>query len=420
MPRRCTRTFALVLSLLVASVLMSGCGGAGHPEALPAPSPVARAADDVVVGATVSLSGRFSGEGAIIRDGYRTWAAAANETGGLLVGGQRRRVRLVVRDDGSEPLGAVQAAEQLVREEGATFFLGPISSPSTIAVATTAERFGALTVAPDATSPSGYSRGLQMLLSVQPTEETFFYSLLELANELSPRARPIALVVPDLPFYAAAAAGAAARARDLGLEPFVVERYPPGTADLTPILDSIGRIYPRATVVGGDLTAMPSLAATVREIRIVPGLKALVPERDGGALRSNLGADAEGLVTLDWWTPASKMSGPVLGSARQFAERFEREHGYSPESRAAAAAAAGLVLQLGVERAGTTDPMAVRAALAALDVTTFWGRLAWDDAGRNRAGRLPVIQFAQGQGTVVSPADQATGRLLYPLPPTVP
>jgi branched-chain amino acid transport system substrate-binding protein len=408
-----------VLSLLVASLLVSSCGSAGRPEASPAPSPVA-AADDLVVGATVSLSGRFSGEGAIIRDGYQTWATAANEAGGLLVGGQRRAVRIVVRDDGSEPLGAVQAAEQLVREDGAALLLGPISSPSTIAAATAAERLGALTVAPDATSASVYSRGLRMLVSVQPTEENFFYSLLELANELSPRARPIALVVPDLPFYAAATDGAAARAGELGLEPVAVERYTPGMSDLTPILDRIGRIYPRVTVVGGDMAAMPSIAASIRELRIAPGLKGLVPERDGRALRSNLGADADGTVTVDWWTPASKSSGALLGSARQFADRFEREHGYPPDSRAAAAAAAGLVVQLGVERAGTAEPVAVRAALATLDASTFWGRLAWDEAGRNRAGRLPVIQFGQGQETVVFPAEQATGRLTYPLTPTLP
>jgi branched-chain amino acid transport system substrate-binding protein len=73
-----------------------------------------------------------------------------------------------------------------------------------------------------------------------------------------------------------------------------------------------------------------------------------------------------------------------------------------------------------VERAGTAEPVDVRAALATLDATTFWGRLAWDEAGRNRAGRLPVIQFGQGQETVVFPAEHATGRLMYPLTPTLP
>ena len=65
--------------------------------------------------------------------------------------------------------------------------------------------------------------------------------------------------------------------------------------------------------------------------------------------------------------PSITASGPVLGSARDFAERFRRQNGYAPDARGAAAAAAGLALQLALEQAGSAEPATVREALSTLD-----------------------------------------------------
>ena len=51
------------------------------------------------IGATVSLSGRYSEPSAMIRDGYRLWEKQVNQRGGLL----NRPVELVVYDDRSDP-----------------------------------------------------------------------------------------------------------------------------------------------------------------------------------------------------------------------------------------------------------------------------------------------------------------------------
>jgi len=132
-------------------------------------------------------------------------------------------------------------------------------------------------------------------------------------------------------------------------------------------------------------------------------------------LLSALGASSEGVVALDWWAAGLGVSGPLFGSAREFAGRFQQQHGYPPDARGAAAAAAGLALQLGLERAGNEDPTLVRAALGELEVQTFWGRLAWDSAGRNRAATVPALQFGGGRPRVVYPPEAAETQIRYPL-----
>ena len=96
------------------------------------------------VGVVLSLSGRYSREGALMRAGYEVWADAVEQAGGLKVGPGRRAVRLVFADDESEPLNAGRQAERLATAERIRLWLGPFTSAISTAVATVADRVGAV------------------------------------------------------------------------------------------------------------------------------------------------------------------------------------------------------------------------------------------------------------------------------------
>ncbi|HYU18090.1 MAG TPA: amino acid ABC transporter substrate-binding protein [Chloroflexota bacterium] len=406
----------IVFGIAVAA-LTAACGVAGTGQPEPggrAEQQVASPARSLPIGTALSLSGRFSREGSMLRAGYETWLEAVNSDGGVVVGGQKLPVRLVVYDDESEPLTAIKMVERLVHQDGVGLILGPFSSQTTLSSATVAERLGALTVAPDASLPGLYSRGLQMIVSVLPTDDRYFCGLVELAGGLSPRPRPIALLVPDEPFYTAAVEGARERARALGMDAPLVESYPPNARDVLGPLSRIAAARPRLLAVGGPPERLAGLRDQLQELRLAPPLRALGPGQATPELRRALQSDLDGAIVLDWWFPELTASGPVLGSAREFRARFERLHGYPPDSRAAAAAAAGLALQLGVERAASVDPRAVRAALGQVDVLTFWGHLGWDSAGRNRATIPPLVQYQGSRPVAVYPPDFAGGQLRYP------
>src|SRR3989442_3180325 len=73
------------------------------------------------VGAPVSLTGRYSAQGAQVRAGLNLWAAHAG-------------AKLVLLDDASDPGQACRLHEKLVRR-GCRLVLGPYGSDSTRAVA---------------------------------------------------------------------------------------------------------------------------------------------------------------------------------------------------------------------------------------------------------------------------------------------
>ena len=363
------------------------------------------------VGATVSLSGRFSREGQLLLAGYETWRQAANEQGGVLFGTERRPVDLAIADDESEPLTAVRHVERLARQEAISLFLGSVSSQIALASATAAERLGGLTIAPDASSPTVYGRGLQLLISILPTEDRYFDGIAELAAAVAPRARPIGLLISDDPFFNAAADGLRERAATLGMQDVLIERFAVNETDFTAQIGRLAQARPPCLVVAGAADQLPRILPTLRELRLMPPMRAFAPLDVGDDMRAL--PDLDGFLSVDWWSSEIQSSGPVLGSAREFAERFKALHGYRPHSYAAAAAAAGLALQLGIERAGGTEPRLVRGALGRLDVGSFWGRLAWDGAGRSR-GQVPVLQVQDARLVAVHPRAIAGAAIRYP------
>src|SRR5206468_2045193 len=78
--------------------------------------------------------------------------------------------------------------------------------------------------------------------------------------------------------------------------------------------------------------------------------------------------------------------------------------------------AACLALQRAIEKANSLDAKKVRDALAALDVTTFYGRIKFDSRGINTFKPMVVEQIQGGEHHTVFPSDVADKQPMYPTP----
>ncbi len=350
-----------------------------------------------------------------MRAGYETWAEAVEQAGGIKVGAGRRALRLTFADDESEPLTGGRQAERLAAADGVRLWLGPFSPQITTAVAAVADRLDALLVAPDAGAAALYRRGLRRTVSILPTDDKLFHGIADLAALAEPRAAPVGILIADEPTTAAAVAGFRERAAGLDLGPVYVELTSLGSRDVSYPLAQLAEHQPRLVILATEAGQTARFTPTVRELLPFATMRVIVPLPEPPTPMGHRELLYDGAITVESWWPTIAATGPVLGSAGDFAARFRRLHGYDAEPRCAAAAAAGLSLQLAIEQAGSTDPATVREAFSTLDVTTFWGRLAWDVAGRNRVGLAPVLQ-QQGDALVaVYPREVAAGRLRYPL-----
>jgi branched-chain amino acid transport system substrate-binding protein len=125
-----------------------------------------------------------------------------------------------------------------------------------------------------------------------------------------------------------------------------------------------------------------------------------------------LGKGAENITSAAWWHPAVLYKGvDLFGTTEKFYNLLNAKYGRDPDYGEASAAAAGAVLQLAIENAGTTDRKAVRDALANLDVTTFFGPIKFGPNGQVHTLQPPVFQIQNGTQVVILPEAIKQGEL---------
>jgi len=98
------------------------------------------AADEVVIGASLPLSGTLAGFGMYQKWGYETAVNDINKAGGLSIDGKKMPVRLVIRDDKTDPNSTAGNTETLISRDKVTAMLGSCTPALVNAGALVAER----------------------------------------------------------------------------------------------------------------------------------------------------------------------------------------------------------------------------------------------------------------------------------------
>ena len=95
--------------------------------------------DTIILGAAVSLSGKYSTNGEHTKNGYNMAVKRINDMGGVSVGGKSYKFDIIYYDDESDSSRAAQLAERLIKQDGVHYMLGPYSSGLTKAMAPVTE-----------------------------------------------------------------------------------------------------------------------------------------------------------------------------------------------------------------------------------------------------------------------------------------
>jgi len=101
----------------------------------------------------------------------------------------------------------------------------------------------------------------------------------------------------------------------------------------------------------------------------------------------------------------------VFGSSEAYVKAFQAKYGALPDYAEASASAAGAILQLAIEKAGSIERTKVRDALSAMDEMTFWGRVKFGPNGQITSLEPPVFQIQKGKPTVIHPKSIRQGEL---------
>lgn len=378
--------------------------------------------DTVYLGAAISLTGKYSTNGEHTRKGYDLAVRTINEAGGVTVDGRSYEIDVVYYDDESTPARGAQLAERLINQDGVEFMLGPYSSGLTKAIAPVTERYGVPMVEANGASRSLFTQGYRYLFAVLSTSEQYLASAVALAAEIAeregqePSTLTLAGAFENDPFSQDIRAGVLADAEAFGIEVVIDDQLPPELNDMAATLAKTKALDPDILVVSGHAKGAALVIRQMEEMRVEAPMLAIT-HCDSADIIGKFGAAAEYTLCASQWAPTLTYEDAVFGSAADFAATFEKTYGYAPPYQAAESAAAVLVFADAFERAGSFDRNAVRDALAATDMQTFYGNILFDETGKNVAKPMVLYQVQDGEYVVVAPTAWAAADVRWPIPP---
>ncbi|HWV58295.1 MAG TPA: amino acid ABC transporter substrate-binding protein [Longimicrobiales bacterium] len=365
------------------------------------------------IGAALSLTGAQAFEGTEVRAGYDLWAHWANEElEGIQIGSRRYEVEIIYYDDQSNPALTADLTEKLILDDEVDFLLGPYGSDPTLTAAAVADTYGVVMVQAGGASESIFEQGFQNVFGILTPARQYTRSAIERLAQLGAQTAVIAHEQGGA-FSTSVAEGAIDWADEFGIDVLAVQTYTRGASDLSGIVQAAQALDPDVFIAGGYFNDAVLFRRTAAQLGFDPPAMLLTVGPSSPQFVAALGDTANLVLGPSQWEASMTWEDAYFGTAAQFAQRFEAATGRAPTYQAAQAAAAGLTLMAALQAAGSIETNAVRTALRALDITTFFGPIRFDATGKNVSKPMGVTQVQNGEIVVVAPAGIAVADLIY-------
>ncbi len=380
--------------------------------------------DTIVLGSTLSLSGKFFRMGIRTKRGYDVAVDRVNQSGGIRVGGASYRLRIVYYDDESVPARARQLAERLIEQDGVRYFLGPYSSGLTKVVAAVTEKHGIPLIASQAASRALFDQSYRYLFTVPSTSDQYFASTIELAAEVAAKnGKRVSDIKVAMAFENDLAsldsrAGVIDRIADYAMQIVVDDRLPRDLDDMTATLKKVEAVKPDLLLVSGHAMGATTAARQIESLGIdVPMIA--ITHCESAELIHQFARAVNGFLCPTQWSETLGYRDDLFGAAADYARLFRaRFPNYARvPTQAAQASAAVMVWKDAFERAASFEAEALRDAIAGTNMKTFYGAIAFSDDGNNTAKPMVVRQIQDGRFNAVAPSRWAPHALRWPRKP---
>jgi branched-chain amino acid transport system substrate-binding protein len=375
--------------------------------------------DTIVLGAAVSITGKYSVNGKNTKDGYDLGVKRINDMGGVKVGGKTYKLKVLYYDDESTPARGAQLAERLIAQDGVKFVLGAYSSGLTKAIAPITEKYKVPHVEGNGAARELFTQGYRYLFAVLSTSDYYLRDAVNLAAEVArekgrdPKTLKIAMAFENDPFSLDVRDGIIEDAKRYGMHVAIDDKLPPEINDMAPTLTKVRAVKPDMLLVSGHEKGATLVVRQAAEMKIDVPIVATT-HCDSAKIAESMGKLAEGVLCASQWDRKLSYKDKWFGSADDYAKLFEKEFKYPAPYQAAESTATVLVFADAFARAGSLDPEKVRDAIASTDMMTFFGPIKFDSTGKNVVKPMVLYQVLGGDYKVVSPTKWAETKLVWP------
>ncbi|HEX6548211.1 MAG TPA: amino acid ABC transporter substrate-binding protein [Candidatus Dormibacteraeota bacterium] len=405
--RRALSSLVAVLALVV-----SACGGAtgGGP---------AKTGADIIIGEALAATGQDAKEGGLTKQGVDLWLDwINNKQGGITVAGVKHKVQVIYKDDQSKPDQSASLDQQLITESKAQFLLGPYGTSATATAAAIAEKNQIPMVEGEGAATSIFSHSYKYVFGTITAATEYLKGVVDMAATVNPKPTKIAILSANDAFSLEVTKSLADYAPTKGFQVVFNQQYPNGSTNLSGLVSQAKATSPDILMNSGHLAEAIAISKAAKQLSLDAKMFAYTVGPSTPDFVTALGADSNYVVSPSQWTPVVKYKPQFFYSNQDYVAQYQKLFNTQeqPDYHVAGGTSAPLALEKAIENANSLDPNKVRDALAKLDMTVFFGEIAFNSAGQNTKKPMVVEQIQGGKHVTVFPADIANAKLQYPTP----
>ncbi|OZI34430.1 ABC transporter substrate-binding protein [Bordetella genomosp. 10] len=393
--------------------------------------PAAAQEKTVRIGAIYPLSGALASTGAEIKAAIELAVDIVNnphpELEGLpLAAGSGlpnlggAKLEVVFGDSQGKPEIGLADAQRLVQQEKVVALTGAYQSAVTKTASRVAEQSGIPYVNGESSSPDLTDRGYKWFFRTSPTDDTFIENMMQFLDGIKKvPTKKIAVVYENTDFGVNTYKAVERFAKKYNHEIVANIAYAAGSPSVTAEVQKLAASKPDVALFASYTSDAMLFVRTMRESKYAPPV---LLANDAGFIDSRfvqeVGPQVQGVLTRDVWSNDVTAGKPGL---KKINDLYKAKTGKDLNGNSARSMQGVLVLADAINRAGSTDPEAIRKALVATNLNASqiampWEGVKFDDKGQNTLGAGLILEL-KGSGYVpVWPEKYRTDASLPTLP----
>ena len=377
-------------------------------------------AQDIKIGAVLPITGKESKIGGAYKQATELAIKEVNDAGGLDVGGQTRKINLVLLDDTSDGAKSAQLVEQLCAQEKVDAVIGGYGSQLVQAQSVVPERYGIPYISGGAGARGIYGRSKWVFGTLSPVDvlsqtQMDFLSSLVTAGKLK-KPLKIALITENTEHGKDYAQGVHdyLKAHPGTFSIAVEESFELYAPDFKPLLTRVQNAKADLFMADAHLEDFISMQRTYTQMGLAHQMLTYGARGSDAAARKALGPATDYIFASGWWS--DQLPYPQV---KAFNAKWKTATGADPQWYHATAYETVRVLLTAIRKAGSVKPDALRSALASVELKDSilpGGALKFTSSGQ---AVLPFVVTQNKPGDkvdIVWPREAKTGDPVAPVP----
>ncbi len=384
-----------------------------------------RAADDVVIGAVYQMTGANAQVGAdakaametaidIIDGNHNVPNLLLGKGGGLTnLGGAH--IKLIFADHQGDPQKARAEAERLITQEHVVALIGSYQSATAATISQVADRYQIPFLVAESSSPTLTARGLKWIFRTSPHDIMFTKAMFDYYRDIGEKTghkvTSVVLFHEDTLFGTDSSNAQKQMAEAAGIKVAADIRYRASSASLSAEVQQIKAADADVVMPTSYTSDAILLMKGMHDVGYTP--KAIMAQSAGfaeQAFMDAVGPLAEGAMSRSAFALDVAKARPAIPMVDAM---YKARSGKDLNDNTGREVTGLLVLADAINRAGSTDPEKIRAALIATDVPGDqtimpWKGIKFDETGQNVEASPVIQQIKGGKYHTIYPFDVAS------------